>query len=97
MSEIEIDSDLPLVEMGLNSMMAMSVRREAEQFVGIELSATMLWNYPTIASLAAYLAKKLSPQGESHDDDVPPDSSSCVLDALFDRVQSAPASEDDVS
>ena len=95
--EAEIDLDLPLVEMGLNSMLAMSVRREAEQLVGIELSATMLWNYPTIASLAAYLAKKLSPQFESHDDDVPPATSSRVLDALFDRVESVPASEGNAS
>ena len=55
--------------------MAMSIRRETEQLVGIELSATMLWNHPTIASLAAYLAKKLLPQEDSEDDvDVLPDS-----------------------
>jgi phthiocerol/phenolphthiocerol synthesis type-I polyketide synthase A len=79
--------------MGLNSMVAMSVRREAEQFVGLELSATMLWNYPTIATLAAYLAKRLSPQIESPDDDVAPDSPGSVLDALFDRVEATPADQ----
>ena len=43
-------------------MMAMSIRREAERLLGIELSATMLWNHPTITSLTAFLAKKLLPQ-----------------------------------
>jgi hypothetical protein len=53
----------------------------------------MLWNYPTISSLAAYLAKRLSPQIESPADDVRPDPSSSVLDALFDRVEATQANQ----
>ncbi len=72
--------------------MAMSIRREAEQLVGIELSATMLWNHPTIASLTAFLAKKLLPQEDSDDDiDMMPDTASSVLNELFDSVEAAPA------
>ena len=66
--EDEVELDRPFAEMGLNSVMAMSIRREVEQLVGIELSATMLWNHPTIASLAGYLAKKLLPQENSEGD-----------------------------
>ena len=62
MAEAEIDADRPFAEMGLNSVMAMSIRRDAEQLVGMELSATMLWNHPTIAALATYLAEKLRPE-----------------------------------
>ncbi len=51
----------------------------------------MLWNYPTVASLAAYLAEKVLPQEDSDDVDVLPDSASSVLDDLFDSVESAPA------
>jgi phthiocerol/phenolphthiocerol synthesis type-I polyketide synthase A len=92
MPEAELELDRPFADMGLNSVMAMSVRREAEQLVGIELSATMLWNHPTVASLAAYLANKLLPQEDSESAiDVVPDSASSVLDALFDSVESAPA------
>ena len=65
MPEAEIELDRPFAELGLNSVMAMSIRREAEQLVGMELSATMLWNHPTVASLAEYLAKKLLPQKDS--------------------------------
>ncbi len=57
--EAELDAQRPFAELGLNSVMAMTVRRETEQFVGIELSATMLWNHPTISALAEHLAKKV--------------------------------------
>ena len=56
--EADFELDRPFAELGLNSVMAMSVRRATEQFVGFELSVTMLWNHPTVASLAASLAEK---------------------------------------
>ncbi|MFG1935380.1 KR domain-containing protein, partial [Mycobacterium sp. NPDC048908] len=92
MPEAELDLDRPFAELGLNSVMAMSVRRETEQLVGIELSVTMLWNHPTIAALAGHLAKKLLPQEDSDDDiDMLPDSAGSVLNELFDSVESASA------
>jgi phthiocerol/phenolphthiocerol synthesis type-I polyketide synthase A len=91
MPEADLALDRPFAELGLNSVMAMSVRRDTEQFVGIELSATMLFNYPTIAALAEHLAKKLLPQTDS-DNDIGAlgDSDGSVLDDLFDSVESAP-------
>ena len=90
--EAELELDRPFAELGLASVMAMSIRREAEQLVGMELSATMLWNHPTVASLVSYLAEKLVPQEDSDtDDDVMPAATSNVLDALFESVESAPA------
>ena len=90
--EAEFDLERPFAELGLNSVMAMSVRRETEQLVGFELSVTMLWNHPTIASLAAYLEKILLPAEDSGDEiDGLSDSASSVLDDLFDIVESAPA------
>jgi phthiocerol/phenolphthiocerol synthesis type-I polyketide synthase A len=92
MPEAELALDRPFAELGLNSVMAMTVRRDTEQFVGIELSATMLFNYPTIVALAEHLAKKLLPQAEL-DDGIGAlgDSTSSVLNELFDSVESAPA------
>ena len=83
--------DRPTVRrLGLNSMMALSIRREIEQVVGLELSATMLWNHPTIATLAAYLAEKLVPQTKywSTTSTSRPTPTGSVFDALFDRVES---------
>jgi phthiocerol/phenolphthiocerol synthesis type-I polyketide synthase A len=91
-AEADIDPTLPFAEMGLNSVMAMSIRRDAERLLGIELSATMLWNHPTISSLAAFLAKKVRPQEYAHDHgDLPFESASNVLDDLFASVESAAA------
>ncbi|HEY2086668.1 MAG TPA: type I polyketide synthase [Mycobacterium sp.] len=92
MAEDELELDRPFAELGMNSVMAMSVRRDTEQFVGIELSATMLFNYPTIVALAEHLSKKVLPQTESDSDiDLLGDSDGSVLGELFDSVESAPA------
>jgi phthiocerol/phenolphthiocerol synthesis type-I polyketide synthase A len=92
MPESELELDRPFAELGMNSVMAMSVRRDTERFVGIELSATMLFNYPTIVALAGHLAKKVLPQTESDNDlDSLDDSDGGILSELFDSVESAPA------
>jgi phthiocerol/phenolphthiocerol synthesis type-I polyketide synthase A len=88
--ESQFELDRPFAEMGLNSVMAMSVRRETEQFVGFELSVTMLWNHPTVESLASYLFKRLfSADDPDVDVDALSDSGGGVLDDLFDIVESA--------
>jgi phthiocerol/phenolphthiocerol synthesis type-I polyketide synthase D len=92
-----VNMDQPFPELGLDSMMAMTVLKETQQLVGIDLSATMLWNHPTISSLAVYLAEMLAPQQVPQEDrdvdraDLTLDSSSSVLDELFDSVESASA------
>ncbi|MGV0627801.1 type I polyketide synthase, partial [Mycolicibacter minnesotensis] len=102
MSEAELQLDRPFAELGLNSVMAMSVRRDIEQLVGLELSATMLWNHPTTSALAAHLTGKLSPEEEAGEhsagaDEAPADESAdSVLNELFDSVESAPAGWDGI-
>jgi phthiocerol/phenolphthiocerol synthesis type-I polyketide synthase A len=88
--ESDVHTDRPFAEMGLNSVMAMSIRREIEQLVGLELSATMLFNHPTIATFATYLARQLVPDldGDGDVDEDADDSSDSLLDSLFDSVES---------
>jgi phthiocerol/phenolphthiocerol synthesis type-I polyketide synthase B len=88
-----VDLDRPFPELGLDSMMAMTVLRDAKQLSGIDLSATMLWNHPTISSLASFLTEMLEPQAnsEEHSAEALPDSANSLLDALFDSVESATA------
>nr|WP_264017116.1 acyl carrier protein [Mycolicibacter longobardus] len=102
MPEAELQLDRPFAELGLNSVMAMAVRRDIEALVGLELSATMLWNHPTTAALAAHLTGKLLPHEDTDDDDSAvaggelPESADSVLNELFDSVESAPAGWDGI-
>lgn len=90
--EQQLEPDVPFAELGLNSVMATSIRREIEDLVGLELSVTMLWNHPTITALARHLAGLLSPVSESDDVlDMLSDEAPSLLDDLFDSVESASA------
>ena len=93
MSASALNVDQPFPELGLDSMMAMTILRETRKLVGIDLSAHMLFDHPTIASLAAYLADLLAPPEVPEEDtsDLAFDSASSVLDELFDHVESASA------
>ena len=93
MSAAAINVDQPFPELGLDSMMAMAVLRETRKLLGVDVSANMLFNHPTIASLAAYLADLLGPRDVPQDDtaDATLDSAGSVLDELFDHVESASA------
>ena len=48
-------ADLPLQELGLDSLMALELRNVLAQALGRPLSATLLFDYPTIRVLAGYL------------------------------------------
>ncbi|HWF69052.1 MAG TPA: type I polyketide synthase, partial [Mycobacterium sp.] len=93
MSASAINTDQPFPELGLDSMMAMTVLRETQKLVGIDLSANMLFNQPTISSLATYVAGLLAPREVALDEtaDLELDSPGGVLDELFDQVESASA------
>jgi phthiocerol/phenolphthiocerol synthesis type-I polyketide synthase D len=93
MSASAINVDQPFPELGLDSMMAMTVLRQTQKLVGIDLSANMLFNHPTISSLATYVTDLLAPQEVPQEDtaDLELDSSGGVLDELFGSVESASA------
>jgi acyl transferase domain-containing protein len=87
-----VDVDMPFPELGLDSMMAMNLLRDTKALVAIELSATMLWNHPSISSFAGYVAELLTPDEQPAEEPMEePADSVGVLDALFDSVESAPA------
>jgi phthiocerol/phenolphthiocerol synthesis type-I polyketide synthase D len=92
MSASAINVDQPFPELGLDSMMAMTVLRQTRKLLGIDLSANMLFNHPTIASLATYLVDMLAPEEAPQEDTADLlDSAGGVLDELFDHVESASA------
>ena len=93
MSASAVDVDRAFPELGLDSMMATAVLRQAKRLFGFEVSATMLWDHPTVSLLAAYLAELLTPREVLQEDagGVMLDSAGGVLDELFDQVESASA------
>ncbi|MCC7361294.1 MAG: type I polyketide synthase [Anaerolineales bacterium] len=54
---IEVDSSLG--SLGIDSLTAIELRNRLERGLGVPLSATLVWNYPTIAALAPFLAEKM--------------------------------------
>ncbi len=53
----EIDIQQPLVTYGLSSLAAVSISGELQEWLGREISPTLLYDYPTIESLTRYLGQ----------------------------------------
>ena len=51
-----IDTQLPFVDYGLDSIKAVSIVGDLESWLGRSLSPTLVWDYPTIENLAQHLA-----------------------------------------
>ncbi|MDG2305442.1 MAG: type I polyketide synthase [Candidatus Binatia bacterium] len=49
----------PLAEMGLDSLMALELRNRLERSLGMRLSATILFNFPTIHALAPEVGRRM--------------------------------------
>ncbi|KAJ8599726.1 hypothetical protein CTAYLR_003388 [Chrysophaeum taylorii] len=72
---VDVDSDAPLMEKGIDSLAATELSQTlSKNFGGIDLPATLLFDYPTPAEIAGLLASKLetapsSPDAVDDDDD----------------------------
>jgi acyl carrier protein len=53
----QLDTAQPFAAFGLDSIAAVGLAGELEDWLDVELPATILWDYPTIAALAEYLAR----------------------------------------
>ena len=49
----------PLGSLGLDSLMGLEIRNRLEASLGLTISATLIWTYPTLAALTGHLAEKL--------------------------------------
>ncbi|OON62274.1 hypothetical protein B0920_01975 [Massilia sp. KIM] len=56
----DIDDDTSFAEAGLDSLAAMPVALELEQRTGLQVNAELLYEYPTVAALAAYIDARLA-------------------------------------
>jgi acyl carrier protein len=55
-----VPEDKPLRSLGLDSLMALELRNRLERNLRLKLSATLVWNYPTITAMAAHLEGRLA-------------------------------------
>ena len=55
---------LSLMDAGMDSLMAVELRNSLAAALGKDLPATAVFEYPTIETLAQYLAGRFSPEGE---------------------------------
>jgi acyl transferase domain-containing protein/acyl carrier protein len=56
----QLKPDMPLGEYGINSLMGMELRNLLERDLGLRLSATLVWNMPTVNLMSAFLLEKLT-------------------------------------
>ncbi len=54
-----IDATRRLGTLGLDSLLGLEIRNRLEASLGLTLPATVVWSYPTVATLAAHLARKM--------------------------------------
>ncbi|MGV0745737.1 type I polyketide synthase [Mycolicibacterium sp. XJ870] len=65
LSETDVDVDLPLVELGVDSIMTVRLRRQLEKQTGLSLPPTLLWEHPTAAAVTARIIEMLAPPVEA--------------------------------
>jgi myxalamid-type polyketide synthase MxaE and MxaD len=53
--------EAPLGTLGFDSLMALELRNRLEASVGLQLSPTLIWTYPTLSALATFLHEQLVP------------------------------------
>ncbi|MGA5535631.1 type I polyketide synthase [Mycolicibacterium nivoides] len=64
LAESEVNVDLPLVELGVDSIMTVRLRRQLEKQTGLSLPPTLLWEHPTAAAVTARIIELLAPPVE---------------------------------
>jgi acyl carrier protein len=52
-------ADKPFRSLGLDSLMGLELRNRLERILGMKLSASTVWNFPTANQLSAHLAERL--------------------------------------
>ena len=60
----QIEPHQPLAELGLDSILGMQVRNRIESALGLQLSAAIVFRYPTVHALAAFISQHALGDGD---------------------------------
>lgn len=64
-----VGADQPLHELGMDSLMSVELRKRLERKFSVELSSSLIFNYPTVRKLVPYLSDKIGLGTPRHDAD----------------------------
>ena len=56
----EIEPDVPLAEYGLDSVYALTLSGDIEDYLGLSLEPTVMWDHPTLGMLVKALLQDLA-------------------------------------
>ena len=85
-----IELDKPFADYRLDSLTAVEFSEDVEDWLGIELTATVLWNHPTIEKMTQFLVAKSQGKKEEEIKLHSPDSN---LDAILDEIENTDEEE----
>ncbi|WP_433202833.1 acyl carrier protein [Nocardia sp. CA-107356] len=57
----QVDPTMPLAELGMDSVSAVNLCGEIEDRWSLDVDPTLIFDYPTIAAIAAHLAAEFAP------------------------------------
>jgi len=83
-SRDQIHPDKPFAEYGLDSLTAVEMSQDIEDWLGVHVTATVAWNYPTSASMAGYLVQEVA--GLPEQEATPTEAVASRLEMDFDRL-----------
>jgi acyl transferase domain-containing protein/acyl carrier protein len=92
-SPSRIDEKTPFRNLGLDSLMGLELRNRLDTELSLQLPATVVWNYPTVRSLAIHLASLLGLPIETKIEDAVQDSGMAEIESLLGELEKLPDEE----
>ncbi|MBI86299.1 MAG: AMP-dependent synthetase [Planctomycetaceae bacterium] len=83
-SRDQIHRDKPFAEYGLDSLTAVEMSQDIEDWLGVQVTATVAWNYPTSATMSRYLVQEVA--GSPEQGATPTEFVASRLEMDFDRL-----------